>query len=781
MRILFTFCMSLLFCSLVSAQEATRLTDINEGAADASPTRFFNFQGNLLFRARGTDTGVELYLSDGTADGTRLIKDINDDPSVSAGNSNPDNFIFFNGKAYFKAKNATSGDELFSTDGTTEGTVLVDDINPGSDASNPFDFAILNNELYFTARDAALSSELHRLDMMGDSAIVVIDINPGGAPGNPLFKTVFDGLIFFNGNDGTTGQELWISDGFDSGTFRVADIKPNGNGNSGPNQFTPHDGAVYFRADTEEFGRELYRTDGISAERITDLVPGPDNGDPGFLTSFGGKLFFSGKSVDNGTELYVSDGTTEGTMMLEINEGPASSSPTDFTILDGPEDDDFLVFVAEDEVAEQIFFLSIDEDGDIEINSLTEFYGEEYVIPTEPTDIIFTGSTIYFTGVTPEDGEELYKLSVVIDAGPTRITDIGPGAEDGGIDETILIGNRLFFEADDENGKELWVLTAEIAEYELAVEGQGRINNGDTINMGSLNLGADLITRNFDIVSTGTGPTSAEIENLNDIGDPFAVLPLSELDSIGAGRTANVQIGFLPVTGGTFVDSLEIFIFGRNGPEEVKIYLKGIGIAPSGALDVSVNDAIIMGLDEINFGEVPSRTDSTIAVVLTNSGAGPLQYTATLSSGMEFTSGDLAGARVSAGGKDTINVTFAPTTEGAFMDTLNLDVSLNAEEMTEVRFALVGNAIVNSVNSFGIEAVKAFPNPTADQLRIELGESLPQGVVRVFNVSGQQLQEEAWPINARAHELSIKALPAGAYTVEVSNGNRRVLIEVIKR
>ncbi|SER03331.1 Ig-like domain-containing protein [Neolewinella agarilytica] len=780
MRIIFTLCMSLLFCSLISAQEATRLTDINAGPADASPTRFFNFQGNLLFRARAADTGTELYLSDGTPEGTRLIKDINDDPSVSAGNANPDNFIFFNGKVYFNAQNAASGEELFSTDGTAEGTVLVDDIYPGSDGSDPSGFILLNNELYFTATDENLNAELHRLDMSGDTAALVIDINPGGGAGNPMFNTFFDGNIFFSGDDGTSGQELWSSDGFDSGTFRIADINM-GSGDSGPNQFTVHDGGLYFRAGTDEFGRELYRSDGLFVERITDLLPGPANGDPGFMISFGNRLFFTGESVANGRELYVSDGTAEGTIMLEINEGAAGSSPTDFQILDGPGDNDILLFIAEDEDAEQIFFLTI-EDDEIEIESMIGLYGDEgTVIPTEPDDVAFTGSTLYFTGNTPENGEELYKLSLINEDGPQRITDIGPGSEDGGIDETTLIGTNLFFEADDSAGKELWVLTAEFAEYELAVEGQGRINNGDTINMGSHNLGVDLITRTFDIVSTGTGPTSASIENINEINDPFAVLPISDLDSIGSGTTANVQIGFLPLAAGTFVDSLEIFVFGRNGPEEVTIYLKGIGIASSGVLDVTVNDATIMALDEINFGEVPSRTDSTIPVVLTNSGAGPLMYSPSLRAGMEFTADDLSDTRIAAGGTDTINLTFRPTTEGAYTDTLDLNVSLNAETMTEVSFVLVGNAIVNSVNNFGIENVKAFPNPTTDQLRIELGESLPKGAVRVFNVSGQQLREEAWPVNARVHDLSIKALPAGAYTLEVSNGNRRVLIEVIKR
>ncbi len=93
-----------------------------------------------------------------------------------AGSSNPSYLVNANGILFFSANNGTDGIELWKSDGTDNGTVLVKDINPSIGSSNP------------------------------------------------SYITYVDGAIFFVANDGIAGRELWRSDGTVSGTYLVRDI-----------------------------------------------------------------------------------------------------------------------------------------------------------------------------------------------------------------------------------------------------------------------------------------------------------------------------------------------------------------------------------------------------------------------------------------------------------------------------------------------------------------------------------------------------------------------------
>src|SRR5262245_16256098 len=147
------------------------------GTDDAYPGSLVNVNGTLFFAADDGVHGRELWKSDGTAAGTVMLKDINPN-----GVSNPDSMVNVNGIVFFTAHNGTNGRELWKADGTEYGTVLVKDINPGA----------------------------------------------VGSYSNGL--TNVNGTLFFAANDGTNGMELWKSNGTPLGTVQVANIRPAGNG-----------------------------------------------------------------------------------------------------------------------------------------------------------------------------------------------------------------------------------------------------------------------------------------------------------------------------------------------------------------------------------------------------------------------------------------------------------------------------------------------------------------------------------------------------------------------
>ena len=274
--------------------------------------------GNLLyFSANDRTNGNELWRSNGTEAGTVMVKDINTAWKASSG---PQKFLYMgNGLAFFSADDGSHGRELWMTNGTGAGTVLVEDIfqyglgcNPDHltkfvTGTQPYDMI-----LAFSADNGLDGRELYGASY-GFGAGMIKDINHTiGMPldSNPEYLTVVDDTLLFVATASGTGRELWKSNGAEAGTMLVRDI--HSTGSSSPEFLTNVKGDIYFSADNGSHGRELWRSDGTFAGTVmvSNINPFGDSS-PQDLININNTLFFSADDGIHGRALWKREETKE--------------------------------------------------------------------------------------------------------------------------------------------------------------------------------------------------------------------------------------------------------------------------------------------------------------------------------------------------------------------------------------------------------------------------------------------------------------------------------------
>nr|WP_162488207.1 ELWxxDGT repeat protein [Azospirillum lipoferum] len=310
----------------------TLVKDINPGSGNSSLSNLIALNdGRMLFVADDGTHGRELWITDGTTAGTVLLKDI----QVGSSTSNLSNFTkLSNGSVLFLADDGTNGQEPWITDGTTAGTVLLKDINAGSTGSSASSFVALpNGTALFGATNGSTNngSELWITDGTANGTVLLKDIEsgtPGSSPTN--FALLSDGKVLFSASTSTTGRELWITDGTANGTVLVKDINSGSSGSNPTSITVMPNGKAVLAATTSTSGQELWVTDGTAngTTLLKEIRSGSNGSSPTVLTLLAdGRVMFKANDGTSGSEPWITDGTTAGTFLLkDINSGSLSSS-----------------------------------------------------------------------------------------------------------------------------------------------------------------------------------------------------------------------------------------------------------------------------------------------------------------------------------------------------------------------------------------------------------------------------------------------------------------------
>ncbi len=177
-------------------------------------------------------------------------------------------------------------------------TTHEDFSNPSLRGTTSRDSTALGTTLFFVENDGIHGFELWKSDGTEAGTLMVKDICPG-ACGDDLFGlTVSSGILYFMANDGVHGQELWRTDGTEAGTSLVVDLNP-GLAN-GPASLFDLDGVLYLAADDGVHGVELWKTDGTAAGTVlvADILPGEQGSAPEFLADVEAASCCSGRTTE---------------------------------------------------------------------------------------------------------------------------------------------------------------------------------------------------------------------------------------------------------------------------------------------------------------------------------------------------------------------------------------------------------------------------------------------------------------------------------------------------
>jgi ELWxxDGT repeat protein len=307
----------------LAAQTPYLVANLNTSAAWANPlwTPLVGWHGQVLLQGTDETSGTELWATDGTPAGTRLVADF----CPGDCSSSPVVLGEVQGALLgVTASTVAPFAQLWRFDGTPQGTYLLTSVaahgvSLNFDATLLGNYAVTGDYLYFTTTtsldDPGLKDELWRSDGTDAGTVPLDDLGPilQQIDIGPLDLTALGKrFCFLTQNYDNNSNTLWVSDGTAAGTKALHNF-----GSLGLGALTPLGGSLLLTVfDQGAQSAEIWITDGtVAGTHRVATFPNGATALAGLVPS-GGDVFFQIDDGQHGTQLWATDGTAAGTRQI---------------------------------------------------------------------------------------------------------------------------------------------------------------------------------------------------------------------------------------------------------------------------------------------------------------------------------------------------------------------------------------------------------------------------------------------------------------------------------
>lgn len=536
-------------CAAASAATTELLRDLDTTGriSGSSAEQYTALESSVLFAAEVTGSGREIWITDGTTAGTRMVTEM----APGADSNFPLGMLRVGPLVYFRA-GVDDGLRLWRTDGTAAGTIELGVPDPW--INRPEDLACSspwagswNGRVWLFRRPPTSPQELWSTDgtVSGTRLEFVLPQGVGTYQLCGLHATA-NGLVFMINRPNQ--EELWRTDGTLAGTFRLDNVRPAGFQDANPARggITSVGGVVYLLA-SNGGPYEPWRTDGTQAGTavVGGLPPGTG----------GGRLFRPAVLGDGIVFAYQTE-TGVGNGLWRVASPTAAAT----SIKGGQVMKDFLPVAA----GSRVFFGYTD----VNVTSLWVTDGttagsqELFNYGAGPAPLVnayFAGDgVLFYHGPVDGAGQQLWVTNGVPGA-QRRISDFVSNIGTQRRDYAMLDGLPVFTHFDQTLGFEPWIVrgTAPVvaADAGTLTAGGNLLVNVKANDTDSDSAAADLAISIAVAPAHGTAVVEAGAVRYTPVngfsgGDTFQYRLIDELGKRSNAATVTITVNAAPSSGG---------------------------------------------------------------------------------------------------------------------------------------------------------------------------------------------------------------------------------------